>query len=234
MKLSVIIPVYNEQNTIAEIIKKVRNLKDINIELIVIEDYSYDNTRKILKSDNVKNLIDKIIFLDQNNGKGYACRKGIELASGDLTIIQDADLEYDPKNYHNLIKPFKNKKIQVVYGSRVLPGGQREIPKHFIFRLTYVANYFLTTLSNILNKQKLTDAHTCYKVFNTKLLKSIKLNENRFCFCPEITAKISKKQIKIFEVPIDYYARTYKDGKKISLKDAILSLYAVFRYNIFD
>ena len=232
MKLSVIIPVYNEQSTISKIIKKIRLLKNINIELIVIDDCSNDNTREILKSKSLNSLIDKIIYLSQNKGKGYACRKGIENSSGELIIIQDADLEYDPFNYHKLIKPFKNKNVQVVYGSRVIPGGKREIPKSFIFKLTYLANYLLTALSNFLNKQNLTDAHTCYKIFNSKLLKSIKLQEDRFCFCPEITAKISKKKIKIIEVPIDYYARTYKEGKKISFKDAILSLYAVVKYNI--
>tara|TARA_B100001059_G_C17821833_1_gene578775 strand:+ start:1689 stop:2393 length:705 start_codon:yes stop_codon:yes gene_type:complete len=233
MKISVIIPVFNEEKTISTIIKKIKNLKNLDIELIVIDDCSTDKTRKLIDDNNISSLIDKKIFLKSNFGKGFACRKGIEAATGDLILIQDADLEYDPNDYYKLINPFKDENIKVVYGSRVLPGSKKIVPKSLLFKFTAIANFFLTKLSNLLNNQKLTDAHTCYKVFKSEVIKKINLIENGFCFCPEVTAKISKEKIIIHEIPINYIARTYKEGKKISFKDGILSFYAIIRYNIF-
>ena len=231
MILSVIIPIYNEQNTIYEILCKINEISDINKEVIIVDDGSNDHTRKILKTI-CKNLYTKGIFLEKNYGKGYACRQGILSASGNIVIIQDADLEYNPQDYKKLIQPILEKKSKVVYGSRVLPGAKRIRPKKLIIKLSKIANHFLTALSNLLNKQSLTDAHTCYKVFDREVLSKLNLIENGFNFCPEVTAKVSKLKIKIFEVPIDYNGRSHEEGKKIKIIDGFKAIYAIIKYNL--
>jgi len=228
--VSIIIPVYNEKISIKKILLRINSNKKINKEIIIVDDYSTDGTRNILKKN--EQLYSKIIFLNKNYGKGYALRKGFAIAKGDIILIQDADLEYHPKDYNKLISPIIYSNKKVVYGSRVLPGGLRVRPKTIDTFIRMMANYFLTFLSNLLNKQKLTDAHTCYKVFKSDLLKKIKLEENGFNFCPEFTAKISQLGIKIVEVPISYYGRTHKEGKKIYFMDGLRALKAIFRYNL--
>lgn len=230
MLVSIIIPVYNEKKCIKKILLKIDKIKKINKEIILVDDFSTDGTRDILAKNN--NLYSKIIFLDRNYGKGYALRKGFAIAKGDIILIQDADLEYDPNDYNKLINPIINSKEKVVYGSRVLPGGLRNRPKTIDTIIRMMANYFLTFLSNLLNNQKLTDAHTCYKVFKRSLIKKIKLEEDGFNFCPEFTAKISQLGIKILEVPINYNGRTHKEGKKIYFIDGFRAIIAILKYNV--
>lgn len=198
-----------------------------------MNDGSNDETLKILKDNDCNKLYDKLISYDKNMGKGYAVRQGIRQSSGDIVIIQDADLEYNPSNYQILIEPILKNEAKVVYGSRVLPGANRERPKTIDTKIRVFANRFLTLLSNLLNGQKLTDCHTCYKVFKSEVIKKINLKDNGFSFCPEVTAKISKLEIKITEVPIDYFGRSHKEGKKISFLDGFLAIYAIFKYNLF-
>ncbi len=230
MLVSIIIPVYNEKISIKKILLKINNNKKINKEIIIVDDYSTDGTIDILKKN--KKLYSKIIFLNKNYGKGYALRKGFAIAKGDIILIQDADLEYDPKDYNKLISPIISLNKKVVYGSRVLPGGSRKRPRKIDTIIRMIANYFLTFLSNLLNNQKLTDAHTCYKVFKSDLLKKIKLEENGFNFCPEFTAKISRLGIKILEVPINYNGRTHDEGKKIYFMDGLRAITAILKYNL--
>jgi len=231
MLISVIIPVYNEEAYIKEILIKINKINKLKKEVIVINDGSNDNTSNILKSE-CPGLYTKLIDNKKNMGKGYACRLGIEHSTGDIIIIQDADLEYNPENYYKLIEPIEKKISKVVYGSRVLEGGTRKRPTTFDFKVRIFANIFLTYLSNLMNKQNLTDAHTCYKVFSSDVLKKIKLFENGFCFCPEVTAKISKLGEKIIEVPIDYHGRTHKEGKKIKFTDGFKALLSIIKYNL--
>jgi len=228
--VSIIIPVYNEKISIKKILLKINNNKRINKEIIIVDDYSTDGTIDILQKN--KKLYSKIIFLNKNYGKGYALRKGFAIAKGDIILIQDADLEYDPKDYNKLISPIISLNKKVVYGSRVLPGGFRKRPRKIDTIIRMIANYFLTFLSNLLNNQKLTDAHTCYKVFKSDLLKKIKLEENGFNFCPEFTAKISRLGIKILEVPINYNGRTHDEGKKIYFMDGLRAITAILKYNL--
>ena len=230
MLVSIIIPVYNEKISIKKILLKINNNKKINKEIIIVDDYSTDGTIDILQKN--KKLYSKIIFLNKNYGKGYALRKGFAIAKGDIILIQDADLEYDPKDYNKLISPIISLNKKVVYGSRVLPGGFRKRPRKIDTIIRMIANYFLTFLSNLLNNQKLTDAHTCYKVFKSDLLKKIKLEENGFNFCPEFTAKISRLGIKILEVPINYNGRTHDEGKKIYFMDGLRAITAILKYNL--
>ena len=227
--ISIIIPVYNEQNLIKKLLIKVNSIKNLRKEIIVINDGSSDKTLKILKND-CKKLYNVLINYSQNKGKGYACRKGIKSASGKIIIIQDGDLEYDPKNYPKLIRPILQRKSNVVYGSRVLKGGKRIRPKTLSFKFRIFANHFLTYLSNILNDQNLTDAHTCYKVFTKDVIKKIKLKEDGFNFCPELTSKFSKLKEKIIEVPIDYYGRTIEEGKKIQFFDGLRAIFCLLKY----
>tara|TARA_B100000959_G_C14854469_1_gene571530 strand:- start:122 stop:829 length:708 start_codon:yes stop_codon:yes gene_type:complete len=233
MIVSIVIPVFNESKTIFHILKKINKIKGFKKEIIIIDDGSTDNT-KIIIQKNCLNLYSKFISYKKNRGKGYACRKGLKHVRGEVVIIQDADLEYDPKDYPKLIKPIIKKKTKIVYGSRVLKGGVRTRPKFIDVLVRQTANHFLTFLSNLFNSQNLTDAHTCYKVFDSSLLKKIKLQEDGFNFCPEITAQFSKIKEKIYEVPINYYGRTHEEGKKIYFIDGFRAIYAIVKYNIFN
>ena len=231
--LSIIIPVFNEENTIINILNEIKYLnKFAKLEIIVVNDGSTDDTKELIYKN--KNLYSKLIDFKHNKGKGKAVVEGIKKSTGEYIIIQDADLEYDPKDYYKLIEPFKNKNIHCVYGSRVLPGADRTRPKSISFAFRTFANHFLTFLSNLLNKQKLTDAHTCYKVFRTDLINSLNLIEKGFDFCPEITAKVSRKKIKIYEVPISYNGRTHKEGKKIKFTDGFRAVRTIIYHNIFS
>jgi len=230
MLLSIIIPVYNEQNTIKVILKKIEKINFIKKEIIIINDGSNDNTYQTIKEE-CSNLYNECINLDRNYGKGYACRLGLKKANGDIILIQDADLEYDPNDYKKLIEPILRGLSKVVYGSRVLHGATRKRPFSFDVIIRMFANYFLTYLSNLLNKQKLTDAHTCYKVFSSSVIKKIHLEQNGFAFCPEVTAKISKLNEKIIEVPINYYGRTIREGKKIRFRDGIEAIKCIIKYS---
>ena len=228
MLISIIIPCFNEKNTIEILIDKINNVKEINKEIIIIDDCSTDGTREILK-EKVLNKVQKIIYNETNNGKGYSVKKGIEVCSGEIVIIQDADLEYDPKEYSKLIKPILNGHADVVYGSRFV--GSEE--KRILFFWHAVANKMLTLLSNMFSNLNLTDMETCYKVFRTDIVKKINLEEKRFGFDPEITAKIAKLKPRIYEVGISYFGRTYEQGKKIRLKDAFIVFKCIVKYNLF-
>lgn len=232
MLISIIIPVFNEERTIKDILIKINKINNLNKEIIIIDDCSTDLTHQIISKE-CKNLYSKIIYLDKNYGKGYALRKGFEIATGDIIIIQDADLEYNPNDYHKLLDPIINRSSAVVYGSRVMPGGIRVRPKSIDTYFRVLANNFLTTLSNLFNNQELTDAHTCYKVFKRNLLEKIQLKENGFNFCPEFTAKISRLGIIIKEVPVSYEGRTHMQGKKITFVDGFRAIYAIIKYNFF-
>ena len=228
MKLSVIVPCYNEENTIEKIIDKIKENTEPSTEIIVIDDKSNDNTNHILKNS-IKNKITKLIINEKNFGKGYSIRQGIKEASGDIILIQDADLEYDPSDYEKLIKPFKEGFADVVYGSRFI--GSEE--KRVLYFWHMIGNKILTLLSNMFTNLNLTDMEVCYKVFKADILKKINLEENRFGFEPEVTAKISKQNIRIYEVGVKYFGRTYSDGKKITWRDGFSALRCIFYYNLF-
>ena len=229
MNVSIIIPCFNEEKTISEIIHSVKKNINDNDEIIVIDDYSTDKTRDILEGD-LKNKINNLILNEKNFGKGYSIRKGIEKSKGDIILIQDADLEYDPGDYQRLLKPIKEGFADVVYGSRFI--GSEE--KRVLYFWHMVGNKLLTLLSNMLTNLNLTDMEVCYKVFKANVIKDIRLEENRFGFEPEITAKISKKNIKIYEVGVKYYGRKYSEGKKITWKDGFSAIRCIFYYNLFN
>jgi glycosyltransferase involved in cell wall biosynthesis len=225
MKLSIIIPVYNEEKFIQDIIERVKNSNTgkIEKEIIIVDDCSSDNTRKILKKK-INKKVDKIIYHEHNQGKGAALRTGIKEATGDVVIIQDADFEYDPNDYLKVVTPIFENKAEVVYGSRFLNKKFKGYKKNII------ANKFLTFLSNLFSHQKITDMETCYKAFKREVIQSITIEENRFGFEPEITAKIANKKIKIHEVEISYNPRTHEDGKKINYKDGLRAIYCIIKY----
>jgi dolichol-phosphate mannosyltransferase len=225
--ITVIIPCYNEIKTISIIIDKVYKQK-LKKQIIVVDDYSTDGTRKILKKK-LRKKIDKIILHNKNYGKGAAINSAKKFIKGNIIIIQDADLEYSPKDFNKLIKPIMDKKYNVVYGSRVL-GKNRYFENEFSSIFRVFANHILTIISNILNNQNLTDAHTCYKVFDAKIFKKIKLEEKGFSFCPEVTTKISLLNEKIIEIPISYKGRGYSEGKKINFKDGFIALKTLLKY----
>ncbi len=229
-ELSIIIPVYNEKKTILQIIDKINKVKNISKQIIVVDDYSVDGSREILLKN--KNKIGSLLLHDKNQGKGAAIRTAQKYIRGKYTVIQDADLEYNPNDYMSLLKVIKKKKFSVVYGSRVLNKKRYQL-ESFTSTTRIFFNHILTMLSNLINNQKLTDAHTCFKMFESKLFKSIILKEYGFAFCPEITTKISNLEINIFEVPISYRGRTFEEGKKISYLDGIRAIYAIFKYKFF-
>jgi glycosyltransferase involved in cell wall biosynthesis len=225
MKLSIIIPCYNEISTIEKIVKKIKkNYKHVH-EIIIVDDFSTDGTREKIKNLNV----DRVIYNESNYGKGFSIRKGIEQTSGDIILIQDADLEYEPQDYYKLIAPIKEGFADVVYGSRFVGSSQKRV----LFFWHRVFNYFLTLLSNMFTNLNLTDMECGYKLFKHDVIKNINLVENRFGFEPEITAKISKLDIKIYEVGVQYHGRDYSQGKKITWKDGIAAVYCIFKYNLF-
>jgi len=227
MKLSVVIPVFNERNTVPEVVRRVRQV-DLRKEIIIVDDCSTDGTRTVLQELPPSEDL-KIIFQPWNMGKGAALRRGFEEVSGDIVVIQDADLEYDPADYPALIQPILDDKADVVYGSRFLGG-----PHRVLFFWHSVGNRLLTTFSNMLNDLNLTDMETCYKVFRTDVLRKIRLRENRFGFEPEFTAKAARARCRIYEVPISYHGRDYAQGKKIGWKDGIAAVYFIIKYRLVD
>ncbi len=233
-KLSIIIPAFNEGKTIHLILDKIKNvslLNDIEKEIIIVNDCSSDNTEEAIQDyiKNNENLNIQYYQHEFNKGKGAALHTGISKATGEFTIIQDADLEYDPKEFNILLKPILDGYADVVYGSRFM-GGK---PHRILFFWHTIGNKFLTMLSNLFTNLNLTDMETCYKMFNTKLVQGIKLNEKRFGFEPEVTAKIARiNKIRIYEVGISYYGRTYEEGKKIGWKDGFRALFCIVKYGL--
>lgn len=227
-KISIIIPCFNEFKTIIKIIDKVKKFTKYEKEIIVVDDGSNDGTQDLLKNLNNKDI--KFFFHKKNFGKGRAIKTALEFVTGDLIIIQDADLEYDPINYSQLIKPFEETDADVVYGSRFLGGGDY-VRIHFFWH--YIANKILTFLCNIITNLNMTDMETGYKVFRSEVLKSINIYENSFAIEPEITIKLARKKYKFFEVPISYNGRSYEEGKKIRLKDAFIGIFCLIKYGFF-
>jgi glycosyltransferase involved in cell wall biosynthesis len=227
MKLSIVIPVFNEEKTVEEIIRRAQDV-DVGLEkeIIIVDDYSTDSTRQILKGLNHPQI--KIFYHDKNQGKGAALQTGFSQASGNIVLVQDADLEYDPRDYPKLLEPILDGRADVVYGSRFLGG-----PHRILFFWHYVGNKMLTTLSNMLSNLNLSDMETCFKVFRKEILDQINLKSKRFGFEPEITLKLSKLKCRIYEVPISYSGRDYSEGKKIGWKDGMAAIIHILRFKLF-
>ena len=228
MKLSIVIPCYNEAKTIRTLVERVRNSPYPDKEIIIVDDCSRDGTRDVLRTQ-IEPLVDKILYHEVNQGKGAALRTGFAAATGDAVIVQDADLEYDPDEYPKLMRPILDGKADVVFGSRFMGGEAHRV--HFFWHM--IGNKFLTLLSNMFTNLNLTDMETCYKVFRRDVLQRINIEENRFGFEPEITAKVSKLNVIIFEIGISYYGRSYAEGKKIGWRDGFRALWAILKYNLF-
>ncbi len=228
MKLSVIIPCYNEERTIRAIVDAVHASPYAPKEIIIVDDCSSDNTRSILERE-IASRVDLVIYHPVNQGKGAALRSGIQAATGDIVVIQDADLEYDPNDYPRLLEPILQGKADVVFGSRFM-GGQPHRVLYFWHRL---GNAFLTFVSNMFTNLDLTDMETCYKVFRREIVQGIVIEENRFGFEPEITAKIARTRCRVYEIGIAYHGRTYEEGKKIGWRDGVRALYCIVKYNVF-
>lgn len=226
MKLSVVIPCFNELATIDSVIQSVQKCGISPLEIIIVDDCSTDGTCELLRT--LESQVDRIIYHSHNQGKGAALRSGFRAVTGDIVIVQDADLEYDPQEFTIVIEPILEGKADVVYGSRFI-GGQ---PHRVVYYWHMVGNRFLTTLSNMLTNINLTDMETCYKAFRREIIQAVQIEENRFGFEPEITAKISRMECKIYEVGISYYGRTYKEGKKIGWKDGFRAIFCILKYNL--
>lgn len=230
MKVSILIPCFNEVGTIGAVLERVSAVPlEMAREIVVIDDFSTDGTREYLQSIEGKDETIKVVFQTKNHGKGAALRAGFKYASGDVIIIQDADFEYDPNNYHKLLEPIIKNNADVVYGSRFIGGESHRV----LFFWHSLGNKFLTILSNMFTNLNLTDMEVCYKVFKREILDKIELKENRFGFEPEFTSKISRLNCRIYEVGISYFGRTYAEGKKINWKDGVRAIYVIVRYNLF-
>ena len=230
MKLSIIIPCFNEEKTLKKIVERVLNFREIEKEIIIIDDCSTDNSKLIINDLLKTNPEIKAIYLEKNSGKGFALKKGFEKVSGDIVLIQDADLEYDPKDYPALIKPFKNTDADVVYGSRFMGG--EYVRLHFFWH--FIANKLLTFVTNVVTNLNMSDMETGYKLFKKSVIQSINVKEKSFGVEPEITVKLAKKKFIFYEVPISYQGRSYDEGKKITLKDAFIAFYCILKYRFFD
>ena len=227
MKVSIVIPCYNERNTIEKIVETVRNAPLENKEIVIVDDGSQDGTQSVLK-ERISQIVDQIIYHPVNRGKGAALRSGFAAASGDIILVQDADLEYDPADYPVLLEPLMSGKADAVFGSRFM-GGR---PHRVLFFWHMAGNRFLTLLSNIFTNLNLTDVETGYKAFKAPLIKAIQIEEDRFGVEPEITAKLARTGCRIYEVGISYSGRTYAEGKKINWRDGLRAIYAILRYNL--
>jgi glycosyltransferase involved in cell wall biosynthesis len=228
MKVSVVIPCFNEQATIEQIVRAVRAAPLNDVEIIVVDDGSTDGTVAVLK-EKVSSVADRIIYEPRNCGKGAALRAGFASATGDVIVVQDADLEYSPCDYPVMLEPIFSGKADAVFGSRFMGGREHRV----LYFWHMVGNKFLTLLSNMFTNLNLTDLETCYKAFRAPLVKSLNLRENRFGFEPEVTAKLAKAKCRIYEVGISYNGRTYKEGKKVNWKDGVHAIFAILRYNLF-
>src|SRR5258708_1759389 len=227
MKLSVVMPVYNERGTLREVVEKVLSVP-LEIELLCVDDGSKDGSREILEGLQAKYPQVRVFLQSQNMGKGAALRRGIQEATGDYVVIQDADLEYDPKEYSILLEPLIQGRADVVYGSRFM-GGR---PHRVLYFWHSVGNWLLTLLSNCVTNLNLTDMETCYKVFRREIIQSIPLEEDRFGFEPEVTVKIAKLRLRVYEVGISYSGRTYEEGKKIGWKDGVRAIWCLAKYSL--
>ncbi len=227
MRLSVVIPCFNEISTIEAVIQAVGSCGIRSLEIIIVDDCSTDGTRELLQN-HLESKVDQVIYHLRNQGKGAALRSGFAAATGDIIIVQDADLEYDPKEFSIVIEPILKGKADVVYGSRFISGHAHRV----VYYWHMVGNRFLTMLSNMFTNINLTDMETCYKAFKREVIQSVLIEENRFGFEPEITAKISKMNCRIYEVGISYYGRTYQEGKKIGWKDGFRAIFCIVKYNL--
>ena len=228
MKTSIIIPCYNEEKTIDKIINKILELRNLDLEIIIVDDCSTDSSKNIIETK-LKDKVYRVIYNKINSGKGFSIRKGIAAATGEIILIQDADLEYDPNDYYKILDPFKLGIADVVYGSRFI-GSEKKRVLYFWHTL---GNKFLTLMSNIFTNLNLSDMEVGYKAFKSEIIKDMVLTEDRFGFEPEVTAKISKKNIKIYEVGISYFGRKYSEGKKITWRDGFSAIRCIIKYNLF-